>query len=34
MIEIINLRTAQIAYPWDVRVDSRSQLGNPFYMHS
>jgi len=34
MIKIMNLRTAQIAYPWDVRVDRKSALGNPFYMHS
>lgn len=34
MVQIMNLRTAQIEYPWDVRVDRKSALGNPFYMHS
>lgn len=34
MIQIMNLRTAQIEYPWDVRVDRKSALGNPFYMHN
>ncbi len=33
MIKIMNLRTARIEYPWDVRVDRKSVLGNPFYMH-
>ena len=34
MIKIINLRTAKFEYPWDVLVDRKSVLGNPFYMHS
>lgn len=34
MIQIMNLRTARIEYPWDVRVDRKSALGNPFYMHN
>ncbi len=34
MIEIMNLRTTQVEYPWDVRVDRKSILGNPFYMHN
>ncbi len=34
MIEIMNLRTTQVKYPWDVRVDRKRGLGNPFYIHN
>ena len=31
-IEIKNLRIARIQYPWDIKVDRTSVLGNPYYM--
>ena len=34
MIIIKSLRTSQMKELWDVRVDRRSVLGNPFYMAS
>lgn len=32
MIEICNLRNCKMEYVYDVRVDRKSVLGNPFYM--
>lgn len=34
MIEICNLRTTSIEFPYDVRIDRQSPLGNPFRMRN
>jgi len=33
-IEIMNLRNCKPSYPWDVKVDRSSVLGNPFPMRN
>ena len=34
MIEICNLSTNRMRHPWDVRIDRRSGLGNPYRLRT